>query len=65
MSRSKMQIRCDKENNKIEIYRDIKEAAAAVDTNMENWKVQLLIIDAINKGKKAFKCKWSTVEIRD
>lgn len=59
-----IQIRCDKENS-IEIYRNIREAAASIDTKMEEWKVQLLIADAINKGKKAFKCSWSLVEIKD
>ena len=42
----------------VEIYPSIKEAAASVDTKMEDWKVQMLICDAINHKKRAFKCKW-------
>ena len=41
-----------------EIYPSIKEAAASIDTKMEDWKVQMLICDAINHKKRAFKCKW-------
>ena len=39
-------------------YDDIKQAAAATDTKIDNWKVQLLIYDAIVRRKRAFKCKW-------
>ena len=39
-------------------YNNIKEAAAAINTKMDNWKVQLLIYDAIVRRKRAFKCKW-------
>ena len=31
-------------------YNTIKEAAASIDTKMDNWKVQMLIVDAINKA---------------
>ena len=61
---NKKRIVCIKEkeegNQKIEkiYYDDIKEAAAAIDTRMDNWKVQLLIYDAIVHRKRAFKCKW-------
>lgn len=48
--------------NEIEIFNDIKSAAESVDTNMEQWKVQMLIADAIGKKKRAFKCKWSIKE---
>lgn len=46
----------------IEIYNSIKEAAESIDTKMDNWKVQMLIIDAINNRKRAFKCKWQKIE---
>ena len=46
----------------IEIYPSIKEAAASIDTKMEDWKVQMLIIDAINNKKRAFKYKWQKIE---
>ena len=42
----------------IETYPSIKEEAASIDTKMEDWKVQMLICDAINHKKRAFKCKW-------
>ena len=46
----------------IETYPSIKEAAASIDTKMEDWKVQMLIYDAINHKKRAFKYKWQKVE---
>ena len=61
---NKKRIVCIKEkeegNKKAEkvYYNNIKEAAAAIDTRMDYWKVQLLICDAIVRRKRAFKCKW-------
>ena len=61
---NKKRIVCIKEkeegSKKIEkiYYDDIKQAAAAINTKMDNWKVQLLICDAIVRRKRAFKCKW-------
>ena len=63
---NKKRIVCIKEkekeegNKKVEkvYYNNIKEAAAAINTKMDNWKVQLLICDAIVHKKRAFKCKW-------
>ena len=63
---NKKRIVCIKEkekeegNKKIEkvYYNNIKEAAAAINTKMDNWKVQLLICDAIVRRKRVFKCKW-------
>ncbi|MGN1312214.1 MAG: hypothetical protein ACI4U4_04325 [Bacilli bacterium] len=46
----------------IEFYSTIKEAANSIETNLDNWKVQILIADAINTGKKAFKCKWKKID---
>ena len=65
---NKKRIVCIKEkeegSKKIEkiYYDDIKQAAAAIDTKMDNWKVQLLICDAIVRRKRAFKCKWMKVK---
>jgi len=60
---NKKRIVCIKEeegNQKIEkiYYDDIKQAAAAIDTKIDSWKIQLLICDAIIRRKRAFKCKW-------
>ena len=55
---NKKRIVCIDEQGKKKFYDTIKEAAAAIDTRFDNWKVQLLIYDAIVRRKKAFKCKW-------
>lgn len=55
---NKKGIVCIDEQGKKKFYDTIKEAAAAIDTRFDNWKVQLLICDAIVHRKKAFKCKW-------
>ena len=54
----------NKEDNSklVTYYNSIKEAAESIDTKMDNWKVQMLIIDAINNKKRAFKYKWQKVE---
>jgi hypothetical protein len=54
----------DKETKKVistEIYNNIKDAAASVNSNLDSWKVQMLIVDAINHRKNAFKYKWEKV----
>lgn len=55
---NKKRIVCIDEQGKKKFYDTIKEAAAAIDTRFDNWKVQLLICDAIVRRKKAFKYKW-------
>ena len=55
---NKKRIVCIDEQGKKKFYDTIKEAAVAIDTRFDNWKVQLLICDAIVRRKKAFKCKW-------
>lgn len=50
------------ENKKEVIYNTIKEASASIDTNMDDWKVQMLIVNAINTKGRAFKCKWVNVD---
>lgn len=54
----------NKEDNSklVTYYNSIKEAAESIDTKMDDWKVQMLIIDAINNKKRAFKYKWQKVE---
>lgn len=50
------------ENKEVNIYNTIKEASASIDTNMDDWKVQMLIVNAINTKGRAFKCKWVNVD---
>lgn len=50
------------ENKKEIIYNTIKEASASIDTNMDDWKVQMLIVNAINTRGRAFKCRWTNVD---
>lgn len=54
----------DKEVNSklVTSYTSIKEASLFIDTKMDNWKVQMLIADAINNNKRAFKMRWQRVE---
>lgn len=49
------------EKNKVDIYDTVVDAAKSVDTRMDLWKVQLLIMDAIIHKKRAFKYKWEKV----
>ena len=51
----------DNENKETKVFNTIKEASASVNTKMDNWKVQMLIANAINTGRNAFKCKWKKV----
>lgn len=53
----------NKEDNSklVTYYNSIKEAAESIDTKMDNWKVQMLIIDAINNKKRAFHARWEKV----
>lgn len=46
------------ETKEKEYFKDIKAAAASINTPFDFWKVELLIANAINTGKKAFKCGW-------
>lgn len=49
------------ENNKVTIFNNVTEAANSIDTTLESWKVQMLIIDAIIHKKRAFKNRWAKV----
>lgn len=54
----------DKEANTalVTSYTSIREASISIDTKMDNWKVQMLIADAINNNKRAFKMRWQKIE---
>ncbi len=58
MNKVKSSEKISKNKFNINIYNSIKEAANDITTKMDNWKVQMLIVDAINTGKVAFKRKW-------
>lgn len=65
MSKIKIQsVLRDKEANStlVNTFNTIKEATDSIETKMDNWKVQLLIADAINTGKRAFGCNWKKIE---
>lgn len=40
-------------------YRDLNEASKEIDSNLDSWKIQLFIQDAINNNKVAFKYRWA------
>ena len=54
----------DKEANTklVTSYTSIREASLSIDTKIDNWKVQMLIADAINNNKRAFKMRWQKIE---
>lgn len=45
----------------VSIYNSIKEASNSIDTKLDNWKVQLLITNAISTRKRAFGYNWKKV----
>ena len=49
-------------NNNGKIFNSIQEAAKSIDVNIENWKIELFIADAINNHKRAFKYQWEEVK---
>ena len=46
------------QKKEITVYHSIKEASKNIKSKFEDWPVQLLIVNAINTGKRAFTCKW-------
>lgn len=52
----------DSDTKIISYFKTIKEASASIDTKIDDWKVQMFIVNAINTNKRAFKSKWSIVE---
>lgn len=51
----------DNENKETKVFNTMREASASVNTKMDDWKVQMLIANAVNTGKRAFKCNWKKV----
>lgn len=47
-----------KDKKEIAQFNSIKEASASIDTKMDDWKVQMLIVNSINTGKRAFGFNW-------
>lgn len=47
----------------IEYFDSLEEAAASVKTNLDAWKVQMLIKYAIIKKGRAFKASWQKVQL--
>lgn len=50
-------------DNNIEYFDSLEEAAASVQTNLDAWKVQMLIKYAIIKKGRAFKASWQKVQL--
>lgn len=50
------------EDKTVTYYRNVRQAASDIETTMDNWKVEMLIATVLNKGKKAFKCIWQTID---
>lgn len=64
MNKKKIQkVLKDKKAKSMSIYtfNNLKEAADSVETKMDNWKVQLLIAEAMNSGKRAFGFNWRKI----
>lgn len=61
MSKIKIQ-RIDENNKIIGEYNSIMDAAAAIDTKFEPWKVALTIAWAITHNKRAYKSIWKEVK---
>lgn len=47
-----------KDKKEIAQFNSIKEASTSIDTKMDDWKVQMLIVNSINTGKRAFGFNW-------
>lgn len=54
-------VRVDENDKELE-FRDLVEAAKSINSKFEDWKIQLLIADAINHNKTAFKYRWKRKE---
>lgn len=63
MSKNKNTIKGTDENGNVFLFRDLKAASEMVckNSNLEDWKVQLYIANALDKKMKAFKYKWETI----
>ena len=61
MSRKARIKKIDEEGN-VSTYRDLQEACKTIKSKLDDWKIQLFIANAMNKGIRAFKCKWERIE---
>lgn len=50
-------------DNNVEYFDNLEEAAASIQTNLDAWKVQMLIKYAIIKKGRAFKASWQKVQL--
>ena len=62
MGKTKTKIKKIMEKN-IEYFDNLEDAAASVKTNLDAWKVQMLINFAIIKKGRAFKASWQKVQL--
>lgn len=58
---SKKRYKKTDENNNIEYFSSLKEAAKSIDTKLDDWKVAIYIAEAIIHKHKAYKCKWEQI----
>ena len=50
-------------DNNVEYFDNLEDAAASVQTNLDAWKVQMLIKYAMIKKGRAFKASWQKVQL--
>lgn len=50
-------------DNNVEYFDSLEDAAASVQTNLDAWKVQMLIKYAMIKKGRAFKASWQKVQL--
>jgi hypothetical protein len=46
---------------KTEVFNSLQDAAKSINTRMDDWKVQMFIMNSINTGIRAFGAKWQGV----
>lgn len=62
MNKIKIKIKKITDNN-VEYFDSLEGAAASVQTNLDAWKVQMLIKYAMIKKGRAFKASWQKVQL--
>lgn len=50
-------------DNNVEYFDSLEDAAASIQTNLDTWKVQMLIKYAMIKKGRAFKASWQKVQL--
>ena len=50
-------------DNNVEYFDSLEDAAASVQTNLDAWKVQMLIKYAMIKKGRAFKASWQKIQL--